>query len=64
MAAWGRAGAHGLALDAAVFDPEGRERVFASLTGSPDDPDDLGRRVARALLEQGADRLLEQFRRP
>ncbi len=64
MAAWGRDTDEGLALDAAVFDPEGRERVFASLIGPPDDPDDLGRRVARALRDQGAERLLERVRRP
>ena len=40
MAAWARDTADGLTLDAAVFDPEGRERVFASLSGPPDDPDD------------------------
>jgi hydroxymethylbilane synthase len=65
MAAWGRATDDGrlLALDAAVFDPDGRERVFGSLVGSPDDPDDLGYRVAQALRQQGADRLLERVRR-
>ena len=62
LAAWGRSTAAGLALDAAVFDPEGRQRIFASLSGSPDDPDDLGCRVAQSLREQGADRLLERFR--
>jgi hydroxymethylbilane synthase len=64
MAAWGRMTGDGkfLALDAAVFDPDGRERVFASLTGSPDDPDDLGCRIAGALRTQGAERLLERCR--
>jgi hydroxymethylbilane synthase len=70
MAAWGHATADtdadvgGLTLDAAVFDPDGRERVFASLTGPPDAPDDLGFRVALALRQQGADRLLGRVRRP
>jgi hydroxymethylbilane synthase len=66
MAAWGRAtpDADRLALDAAVFDPEGRERVFASLEGPPDDPEDLGLRVAQSLRQQGADRLLGRVRRP
>jgi hydroxymethylbilane synthase len=65
MAAWGRttADTNVLTLDAAVFDPEGSERMFASLDGSPDDPDDLGFRVAQALRQQGADRLLERVRR-
>jgi hydroxymethylbilane synthase len=62
MAAWGRPSADGLALDAEVFDPQGRQRVFAALVGSPDDPDDLGYRVAESLRQQGADRLLERFR--
>jgi hydroxymethylbilane synthase len=64
MAAWGRTTDEGLTLAAAVFDSEGRERVFTSLNGSADDPDDLGLRVARALRDQGADRLLEGVRRP
>jgi hydroxymethylbilane synthase len=47
-----------LALDAFVFDPDGKERIAASLTGPIDDPDALGRRVAEVLRGQGADRLL------
>ena len=47
-----------LSLDAFVLDPDGRERVAASETGPIDDPDALGRRVAKALRGQGADRLL------
>jgi hydroxymethylbilane synthase len=66
MAAWGRSSDDGthLILDAAVFDPDGRERVFATLSGPPDDPDGLGERVALALRQQGADRLLERVRHP
>jgi hydroxymethylbilane synthase len=63
MAAWGRPDPAGLMLDAAVFDPEGRQRVFASLSGPINDPVDLGSRVAQSLREQGADQLLERFRR-
>jgi hydroxymethylbilane synthase len=62
MGTWARRIAAGLALDAEVFDPDGRQRVFAALCGSPDDPDDLGCRVARSLRQQGADRLLERLR--
>jgi hydroxymethylbilane synthase len=62
MAAWGRLTATGLALDAEVFDPQGHKRVFAALSGSPDNPDDLGYRVAQSLRHQGADQLLERFR--
>jgi hydroxymethylbilane synthase len=49
-----------LALDAAVFDPDGRKRVLVALRGLRDDPDGLGRRVAAALREQGAVSLLAQ----
>jgi hydroxymethylbilane synthase len=59
LGAWGRDLDDGrLALDVAVFDPDGRARAFASLSGPPDHPDDLGRRVAKALRDQGAERLL------
>jgi hydroxymethylbilane synthase len=49
-----------LAIDAAVFDPDGRERIKVSLLGPQVDPEGLGRRAAQALLEQGAGRLLPQ----
>jgi hydroxymethylbilane synthase len=58
LAAWGRETEDCLLLDAAAFDPEGRERLWVSLSGSPNDPNDLGQRVAQALRDQGADRLL------
>jgi hydroxymethylbilane synthase len=71
MAAWARdVDAEGeadqlssLALDAVVFDPDGRTCVTASLHGPRDDPDGLGQRVAQALRDQGALALLRQFRR-
>lgn len=65
LAAWGRTTDDGrtLTLDAAVFDPDGRERIFISLVGPPDDPDGLGLQVAEALRQQGADRLLGRVRR-
>jgi hydroxymethylbilane synthase len=62
MAAWGRPDPAGLRLDAAVFDPEGRQCVFTSLSGPMDDPLDLGWRVAQSLRQQGADPLLARFR--
>ncbi len=49
-----------LAIDAVVFDPDGRERVAASLRGPRDDPDGLGRRAARILRERGAEPLLKR----
>ena len=66
MAAWARdvAGEQAretelrLAIDAAIFDPEGRQRIAVSLEGPRHDPEALGRQAAEALLEKGADRLL------
>ena len=51
-----------LALDAAVFDPDGHAHVAATLTGPREDPRELGRRVARALRAGGAEPLLERTR--
>jgi hydroxymethylbilane synthase len=51
-----------LAIDAAVFDPNGRKRVAVSLIGPHDDPEGTGRRAGQALLEKGAGRLLAEFR--
>jgi hydroxymethylbilane synthase len=64
MAAWARdveddQGAEpALAIDATVFDPDGRDRVTVALRGPRDDPDGLGLRTATALLDQGATPLL------
>ncbi|GAC1447651.1 MAG: hydroxymethylbilane synthase [Isosphaeraceae bacterium] len=59
LGAWGRDLNDGrLALDVAVLDPEGRTRVHAALAGPRDDPEGLGRRVAQALRDQGAEQLL------
>ena len=60
MARQGRAGS--LALDAAVFDPDGRAHVAAALRGPLDDPEGLGLRVAQALRARGAESLLRQGR--
>jgi hydroxymethylbilane synthase len=51
-----------LALDAAVFDLDGRDRVTVKLHGPCDDPDGLGRRAAVALRDQGAVELLGRAR--
>jgi hydroxymethylbilane synthase len=66
LAAWARhLDVHGagpgdsvLALDAALFDPDGRTRIAVTLIGSAADPENLGRRAAQALCEQGARALL------
>jgi hydroxymethylbilane synthase len=70
MAAWARdvvdeekeGRAAGLALDAAVFDPDGRAHVAAALRGPRDDPEGLGLRVAQALRAGGAESLLGRGR--
>jgi len=63
MAAWAHDTAEGfLTLAATIFDPDGRERIFASLTGPREDPNNLGRRVADELRCQGAERLLRSVR--
>jgi len=51
-----------LALDAAVFGPDGQPHVAPTLTGPREDPRELGRRVARALRAGGAEPLLERTR--
>jgi hydroxymethylbilane synthase len=48
-----------LAIDAAVFEVNGRACVRVALRGNRTDPDDLGRRAASALRDQGAIQLLE-----
>jgi hydroxymethylbilane synthase len=68
MAAWARdvEGDEGepnrpaLAIDAAVFDPDGRECVAVALRGPRDDPEGLGRRAAQALRDLGAEPLLKR----
>ncbi len=47
-----------LSLRAVVAAPDGSADLRRSLTGSPEDPDGLGRRLARLLLEDGAAELM------
>jgi len=61
LGAWGRdADERTLALDVAVFDPDGKERAFATRTGPRDAPEELGRLVAADLRALGAERLLRR----
>ena len=47
-----------LHLEAGVFSVSGTERVRASENGRPEDAEEIGIRLAEALLQQGADRFL------
>ena len=69
MAAWARdtegGDAHDLgpsllSIDAAVFDPDGSERITAALHGPRVEPERLGLRAAEALRAEGAVALLER----
>jgi porphobilinogen deaminase len=51
-------------LDVAAFDLDGRGRIAASAAGPREDPDDLGRQVARGLHALGAGRFLRPIGRP
>ncbi len=70
VAAWARdvngdettSGGSTLALDIAVFDPDGRDRVATSLRGPSEDPDSLGCRAVQLLRIQGAEMLLARVK--
>ena len=47
-----------LALEGLIADPTGKEILRGKLTGSKADPEELGARLARQLLQGGGDRLL------
>jgi hydroxymethylbilane synthase len=49
-----------LAIDAAVFDADGHDRIAVALRGPRNAPDRLGQAAARALRERGAERLLKR----
>jgi len=55
---WCRMESGNLTMDACVFSPDGAESVRESRTGSCENAIELGRAVAAALLDRGADRLL------
>jgi hydroxymethylbilane synthase len=55
---------HRLELHGAVGDPSSGRILRAHATGTTDQPEELGRRVARALLDAGAARVLASRPRP
>ena len=62
LGAWCRTENDRLRLDAAVFDVDGRRRIAAQADGPADDPEGLGREVARRLRDGGAEDLLATVR--
>ncbi len=49
-----------MAIDAAVFDSDGHDRIAVSLRGPRNHPDSLGQVAAQSLREQGAEPLLKR----
>lgn len=62
VGAWGREESGELRLDGVVLNGEGTRRAAASLSAPFGDGYELGKRVAAALLQQGASDLLESAR--
>jgi hydroxymethylbilane synthase len=62
VGAWGRVTDGRLLLDAAVLSLDGQRRLAASATGFLEEAVDIGLQVARQLLDQGAQELIESSR--
>jgi hydroxymethylbilane synthase len=58
LGAWARLVRGELHLEAAVFSLDGREFARCDESGDPADPDELGSRLGKILIEAGADRIL------
>jgi hydroxymethylbilane synthase len=56
---WARAESGNLIIDARVLSADGTESIRENRRGSSENATELGRSVAAALLERGADRLLQ-----
>lgn len=54
---------HKLVLEAAVASVDGSELIRDSMEGEPEQPEELGIRLAEKLLERGADIILEEIRK-
>jgi hydroxymethylbilane synthase len=59
IGAWGRVEAGKLLLDVAVLSPDGTQRLWEMDSGSPEDAEVIGKRLARKLLDCGAAALLQ-----
>lgn len=60
IGAWGRVENNLLALDVAVLSPDGKQRMWEQDSGSPTEPDAIGKRIAQKLRECGAAALLDR----
>jgi hydroxymethylbilane synthase len=60
IGAWGRVENGKLLLDVAVLSPDGTQRMWEKDSGSPQDAEGIGKRVARKLRDSGATGLLER----
>jgi len=62
IGAIGRASGKILSFYGCVFSLDGQKKIFSSAEGKLDDAQDLGKRVAQSLLEQGAKELEAEWR--
>jgi hydroxymethylbilane synthase len=62
VGAYGRRRVDTLVLDAMVGSLDGSILIRDTASGSTDDPEALGRQLARELIRQGADRILQTLR--
>ena len=60
IGAWGRIENGKLALDVAVLSPDGTQRMWEKDSGSPEEAEAIGKRVAKKLRDGGAAALLER----
>ena len=60
IGAWSRIENGQLSLDVVVLSPDGTQRMFEKDSGSPEDAETIGRRVAQKLRECGATALLDR----
>lgn len=58
LGAWARTEDRQMRMDARVLSADGAEAIHRRAEGAPQDSEQLGRRLARELLDAGADRLL------
>jgi len=62
VGAYGRVEEDRLDLDAVVLDPRGETRLSTTVSGLPEDAEQIGRQAADQLLAQGAGQLIAQAR--